>query len=108
MAELTFTDDNFDADVLKSDVPVVIDFWAPWCGPCRVVSPIIEELAGEYEGKVKVGKLNVDDNQQVSGQYGVMSIPTVMAFKGGKPVKAMVGAQSKESYKRMIDEALAS
>ena len=108
MAEATFTDDNFDSDVLKSDMPVVVDFWAPWCGPCRVVSPIIEELAGEYEGKVKVGKLNVDDNQQTAGQYGVMSIPTVMAFKGGKPVKAMVGAQSKESYKRMIDEALSA
>lgn len=106
MAEATFTDDNFQTDVLKSDMPVVVDFWAPWCGPCKVVSPIIEELAAEYEGKVTVGKMNVDDNPQTASQYGVMSIPTVVAFKGGKPVKGMVGAQSKDAYKRMIDEAL--
>jgi thioredoxin 1 len=108
MAEATFTDQNFEEDVIKSETLVVIDFWAPWCGPCKVVSPIIEELAGEYEGKVKIGKLNVDDNVQVAGEYGVMSIPTVMVFKGGKPVKATVGAQSKDAYKRMIDEALAA
>lgn len=108
MAEVSFTDDNFQADVIKSDSPVVVDFWAPWCGPCKVVSPIIEELAAEYEGKVVVGKMNVDDNPQIAGEYGVMSIPTIMAFKGGKPVKAMVGAQSKDAYKRMIDEVLAA
>lgn len=108
MADVTFTDQNFQTDVLKSDMPVVVDFWAPWCGPCRVVSPAIEQLASEYQGKVKVGKMNVDENFQTAGNYGVMSIPTVMVFKGGKPVKATVGAQSKESYKRMIDEAIAS
>jgi thioredoxin 1 len=108
MADQTFTDANFQTDVMKSDKPVVVDFWAPWCGPCKIVGPTIEELAKEYEGKVVVGKLNVDENQQISGQYGVMSIPTVMIFKGGKPVKAMVGAQSKESYKRSIDEVLAA
>ena len=106
MADVTFTDANFQADVLKSDKPVVVDFWAPWCGPCKVVGPTIEELAKDYAGKVVVGKMNVDDNQQVSGQYGVMSIPTVMIFKGGKPVKQMVGAQGKESYKKAIDEVL--
>jgi thioredoxin 1 len=108
MADKTFTDSNFKADVLNSKNPVVVDFWAPWCGPCRIVSPTIEELAKDYEGKVAVGKMNVDDNPQTAGTYGVMSIPTVMVFKGGQPVKAVVGAQGKESYKRMIDEALAS
>lgn len=106
MADLTFTDQNFQDDVLKSDTPVVVDFWAPWCGPCRIVSPIIEELAKDYSGKVKVGKINVDENPNVAGEYGVMSIPTVMVFKGGQPVKAMVGAQGKDSYKRTIDEVI--
>lgn len=106
MAEVTFTDSNFDFEALKSDMPVVVDFWAPWCAPCRIVSPTIEELANEYAGKVKVGKLNVDDNPQIAGTYGVMSIPTVMLFKGGQPVKSVVGAQSKENYKRVIDEVL--
>ena len=107
MADQTFTDATFQTDVLKSDKPVVVDFWAPWCGPCKVVGPTIEELAKDYAGKVVVGKLNVDDNQQTAGMYGVMSIPTVMIFKGGKPVKQMVGAQGKESYKKAIDEAIA-
>jgi thioredoxin 1 len=107
MADVTFTDQNFQSDVLKSDKPVVVDFWAPWCGPCKIVGPTIEELAKDYQGKVLVGKLNVDDNQQTAGMYGVMSIPTVMVFKNGKPVKQMVGAQGKESYKKAIDEAIA-
>lgn len=108
MADLTFTDANFKSDVLTSDVPVVVDFWAPWCGPCRIVSPTIEELAKDYQGKVKVGKLNVDENTQTAGEYGVMSIPTVIIFKNGQPVKGIVGAQSKETYKKNIDEAIAS
>lgn len=106
MADITFTDQNFETEVLKSTQPVVVDFWAPWCQPCRIVGPAIEQLAKEYVGKVKVGKLNVDENQQVAGTYGVMSIPTVMVFKGGQPVKAQVGAQSKDAYKKMIDEAV--
>lgn len=106
MADQTFTDANFQASVLGSDKPVVVDFWAPWCGPCKVVGPTIEELAKEYEGKVVVGKMNVDENIQTAGNYGVMSIPTVMVFKGGKPVKALVGAQGKETYKKAIDEAV--
>jgi thioredoxin len=108
MADVTFTDASFQKDVLASDKPVVVDFWAPWCGPCKMVSPIIEELAKEYDGKVVVGKMNVDENQIPAEQYGVMSIPTVMLFKGGKPVQAMVGAQGKQAYKVEIDKALAS
>lgn len=107
MADQTFTDANFKADVLDSKTPVVVDFWAPWCGPCKIVSPTIEELAKDYEGKVAVGKMNVDENQTAS-QYGVMSIPTIMIFKNGQPVKALVGAQGKDSYKRAIDEVVAS
>lgn len=106
MADTTFTDQNFQQDVLGSNVPVVVDFWAPWCTPCRMVSPIIDELAKDYAGKVTVGKMNVDENQ-AAGDYGVMSIPTVMVFKNGKPVKSLVGAQGKEAYKKAIEEVLA-
>lgn len=108
MADKTFTDSTFKQDVLDSSVPVVVDFWAPWCGPCKIVSPTIEELAKHYEGKVAVGKMNVDENVQTAGQYGVMSIPTIMIFKNGQPVKSMVGAQGKETYQRAIDEVVAS
>ncbi len=107
MADLTFTDENFDSEVLQSRIPVLVDFWAPWCAPCRIVSPIIEELAKEYEGKLKIGKLNVDENPKAAQNFSVMSIPTVILFKGGKPGKTMIGAQSKDSYKKNIDEALA-
>jgi thioredoxin 1 len=108
MADVTFTDANFQQDALGNDKLVVVDFWAPWCGPCKLVTPIIEELAKEYEGKVSVGKLNVDENPETAGTYGVMSIPTVMLFKGGKPVQSLVGAQGKQTYKTEIDKALAS
>lgn len=108
MADQTFTDQNFQQDVLKSETPVVVDFWAPWCGPCKMVSPIIEELAKTYEGKVVVGKMNVDENPEVAGTYGVMSIPTVMVFKGGKPVQSLVGAQGKQTYQQEIEKVLAS
>lgn len=106
MADLTFTDSNFDTDVLKATRPVVVDFWAPWCQPCRIVSPTIEALAEEYKGKVKVGKMNVDENPQVPGNFGIMSIPTVMIFKKGQPVKTLIGAQAREVYKQVIEEAL--
>lgn len=108
MADVTITDSSFKSEVLDSKTPVLVDFWAPWCAPCRIVSPIIDELAKDYAGKVKVGKMNVDENQDVPGQYGIMSIPTILVFKNGKPVKTMIGAQGKENYKRAIDEALAS
>lgn len=107
MADITFTDQNFESEVLKSEQVAVVDFWAPWCGPCKIVSPTIDELAVEYMAKVKVGKLNVDENPQAAEKYGVMSIPSVLIFKKGQPVKTLVGAQGKENYKKAIDEALA-
>lgn len=105
MAHVVLTDATFDQEVLKSQTPVLVDFWAEWCQPCKLVEPVVDELEKEYEGKMKVGKVNVDENQ-VSGQYGIMSIPTLMIFKNGQPVKSMVGAQSKENFKKAIDEAL--
>lgn len=106
MAEITVTDQNFKSEILESKEPAIVDFWAPWCGPCRVVSPIIEELASEYEGKVKVGKMNVDENPNTAGGFGIMSIPTILMFKDGKPVKTLIGAQAKENYKKAIEEVL--
>lgn len=107
MADLTITDSNFKSEVLESNTLAIVDFWAPWCAPCRIVSPIIDELAQEFEGKVKVGKLNVDENSQIASQYNVMSIPTITIFKNGQPVKTMIGAQSKENYKQEIEQILA-
>lgn len=106
MADLTFTDQNFDKEVVQSDAPVVVDFWAEWCAPCRIVSPIIEELAQHYAGKVKIGKLNVDQNQATAQKFGIMSIPTVLVFKKGEVVKTLVGAQNRENYKNAINEAI--
>lgn len=106
MSDITITDSNFQKEVLESKTPVVVDFWAPWCGPCRAVTPVIEELAKDYTGKVVVGKLNVDENPEVAGQFNVMSIPTVIVFKNGEPIKSIVGAQSKETYKQAIDAAM--
>lgn len=106
MADLNFTDQSFKQEVLESKGSVVVDFWAPWCGPCRTVSPIIDVLAKEFAGRVKIGKINVDENSKVAGQYSIMSIPSVVFFKNGQPVKTMVGAQSKENYKQVIEEIL--
>jgi thioredoxin 1 len=100
-----FTDDNFDAEVLQSQQPVLVDFWAPWCGPCRMIAPLIEELAGEYAGKVKVGKVNVDDSPNAAGQFGVSSIPTIMIFKGGEVVDRFVGVQPKSRLQQALDNA---
>jgi len=101
-----FTDSNFDKEVLKSDLPVLVDFWAAWCGPCMMAEPIIEELAKEYESKIKVGKLNVDENPKMSQKYEVMSIPTVIVFSNGKEIKRLVGFPGKSGYEKMIEEVL--
>lgn len=108
MADITFTDQNFEQDVIKSELPVLVDFWAPWCAPCRIVGPIVDELAQEFAGKIKVGKLNVDENQQTSGKLGIMSIPTLLFFKNGQPVDSVVGAQSKETIKQKMEKLIVS
>lgn len=96
MADVTITDQNFETEVLKSDKPVLVDFWAVWCGPCQMQGPIVEQVAQEFLGKAKVGKLNVDENPQMAQKYGVMSIPTLMIFKNGAVVKQFIGVQSKD------------
>ncbi len=97
------TDANFASEVLKSAVPVLVDFWAPWCGPCRQIAPVIEELSAENVGSIKVGKVNIDDNPQSPQQYGVASIPTLMLFKGGEVVERFVGIQPKARLQKSLD-----
>jgi len=97
MADIKITDSTFGKTVLNSDKPVLVDFWAVWCGPCQMQGPIVEEVAKEMDGKAVVGKVNVDESPGLAGKYGVMSIPTLIIFKGGQPVKQFVGVQSKES-----------
>lgn len=94
--EHQFTDQNFETEVLQSDLPVLVDFFAVWCGPCQMLAPIIEELATELEGKVKVGKMNVDENNQTAQKYSIMSIPTLVLFKKGQPIKTLTGLRTKE------------
>ena len=101
-----FTDQSFDTDVVQADLPVLIDFWADWCGPCKAIAPTIEEIAGDYAGKVKVGKLNVDQNQNTAMQYGVRSIPTLLIMKSGEVVSQIVGAVPKENITKSLDEIL--
>lgn len=108
MIDITIIDQSFKKDVFESKIPVVVDFWAPWCMPCRMVAPVIEQLASDYKGRVVVGKMNVDENSETASQLGIMSLPTVMVFKNGKPVKSLSGAQSKDNYKKMIEEAIAA
>ena len=104
--ELIFSDANFQEEVLDADVPVLVDFWAPWCGPCRMMTPIVEELAVDYEGKAKVGKLNTDENPKTAGQFGVISIPTIILFRDGKPQDQIIGAVSKDVVSKNIDGIL--
>ena len=104
--ELTITEENFDKEVLQSPLPVMIDFWAEWCGPCKVLSPIIEELAKDYEGKVKVGKVDVDDQGALSMRYNIMSIPTVKFFKGGRQVGELIGAAPKATVEAELKNHL--
>lgn len=101
-----FTDANFEAEVLKSELPVLVDFWAPWCGPCRMIAPSVEALAAEYAGKAKIGKLNTDENEDVSAKFGIRSIPTLLVFKNGEVVNQLVGALPKEKIAEQLNRAL--
>ena len=101
------SDSDFEQEVLKATKPVLVDFWAPWCGPCRMVAPIVEELSEEYDGKVDFFKLNTDENPNTSVKYGIRSIPTLLVFKGGEPVGQIVGFRPKGDLKKRLDEALA-
>ncbi|MCC6865717.1 MAG: thioredoxin [Ignavibacteria bacterium] len=106
MHPIELTDANFEAEVLKSDKPVLVDFWAVWCGPCKMIAPFVEELAGEYEGKAKVGKLDVDNNPNTSTTYGIRSIPTILIFRDGKIVDQIVGAVSKQTLAQKLEAHL--
>ena len=106
MKPMELTDNNFKGEI--SQGLTLVDFWAPWCGPCRMIAPVVEEIASQYEGKVKVGKLNVDDNQQVAMQFKVMSIPTLILFKDGQPVEGVVGAQPKRAFEALLDKHLSA
>lgn len=108
-ANVISTDDQgFQKAVLEADVPVLVDFWAPWCGPCRMVAPVVEELAGQYAGRIRTVKVNVDDSPEVAGRYGIQSIPSLVFFKGGKEATRVVGAVPKAHLARAIDQVLAT
>lgn len=106
MHPIEFTDANFEQEVIKSDIPVLVDFWAVWCGPCKMIAPLVGELAGEYEGKVKIGKVDVDNNPQISTTYGIRSIPTLLIFRDGKIVDQIIGAVPKQAIAQKLDAQL--
>ncbi len=106
MKPIEFTDGNFDTEVLQSEIPVIIDFWAAWCAPCRMIAPIIEDFANDYEGRAKVGKLDVDSNQQTAIKYGVRSIPTVLIIKNGEVVDTIIGALPKAAFVEKLEAVL--
>ncbi len=103
---LEISDANFKSEVIESSMPVLVDFWAPWCGPCKMIAPVLDELAKEYEGKIKIVKLNVDDNQGTATEFGIKGIPTLILFKDGKVLEQTIGAQSKELLKKMVEKSL--
>lgn len=104
--EITLTKDNFEAEVIASEIPVLVDFWATWCGPCRMIAPAVEEIAEEYEGRLKVGKINVDDEPELASRYGIMSIPTILIFKNGEVANQSIGYVPKDTLKVFVDKAL--
>lgn len=106
MKPITITDDNFETEVLNSEIPVLIDFWAVWCGPCKIIAPVVEQIAEEYDGKIKVGKLDVDDNQQTSIKFGVRSIPTILIFKSGQVKETIIGAVAKQQIIQKVNAVI--
>ncbi|MBA4148770.1 MAG: thioredoxin [Verrucomicrobia bacterium] len=101
---VTLTQDNFDAEVLKSSTPVLVDFWAEWCGPCKMIAPVLDELASEFDGKVKIGKVNIDEHQSIATEYGIRAIPTLLVFKDGQVHEQIVGMRSKRDLKSSLDK----
>jgi len=106
-AIIEISDSNFESEVVNSDVPVLVDFWAPWCGPCRAIAPMVEEISSSYEGKIKVGKMNVDENQSTTMKFGIRSIPTLIMFKGGEAVDQIIGAVPKGEIEKVVQKSLA-
>ena len=107
MADLfEVTDENFETEIMKSDIPAMVDFWAEWCGPCKMVGPVVEQLSKEYKGKIKIGKMNVDNNRETPGKFGIRSIPTLILFKGGEVAQTIVGAQPKSYIEEEIKKVL--
>ncbi|MFC1500938.1 thioredoxin [Elusimicrobiota bacterium] len=106
MSDIIITEQNFESEILNSSIPVLVDFWAPWCGPCRMLAPVIEELAKEYDGKLKIAKLNTDECGNLAGQYKISSIPTLILFKDKNPVQTIIGFKAKNEIKKIIENEL--